>query len=120
MQELISPSDLLESCKIMKSLELGMELKTFRSGVLVVSEDGRGDEAVAERLVEMCREKWEGKAKSGVNEVEVGEFFNVGQVLAREFLIRAEESGKLARDDTTRGIFYFENLFEKLKFPLTE
>lgn len=34
--ELISPEDLLASCKLLASLHLGMRLRRFASGVLVI------------------------------------------------------------------------------------
>jgi hypothetical protein len=34
--ELISPDDLMDSCKLLEGLHLGMRLRPFKSGVLVI------------------------------------------------------------------------------------
>ena len=116
LQNMVSPDDLLECCKLLKNLDLGMELRKFKSGVIVVTEAGNSDEEIAKRLKMMAADRYsnlkgdEGLER-GISSVDVCNFLGVGQVLAAEYLKSAEEKGVLCYDESIRGTFFYENLF---------
>ncbi|CAN0164717.1 unnamed protein product, partial [Ectocarpus fasciculatus] len=49
--ELVSPADLLTTARLLGPTKLGMSLRRFASGVLVIQADSHSDRAVSEKLV---------------------------------------------------------------------
>jgi ESCRT-II complex subunit VPS36 len=86
---------------------LGLKLRKFDSGVLVIQEEVFDDFLMFERLVELAKQE----PTEGISPTSVSHQLQVSLLVAKEQLLLAEKSGYLCRDDTLNGIFYFENLF---------
>ncbi|CAM9262352.1 unnamed protein product [Discosporangium mesarthrocarpum] len=107
--ELVSPSDLLATARLLGSMGLGMSLRQFDSGVLVVQADTHSDQAVGERL---AKEAGEGVGAGGLVATQVARSMKVSITLAVEHLHTAERTGLLCRDESIEGTRFYPNLFE--------
>ena len=54
--ELLSPDDLLCACEHLTELDVGMQLKRFESGVLVIQDKAQSDEAIVARVLAAAKE----------------------------------------------------------------
>lgn len=105
--ELVSPDDLLQAVRLMESLRLGLKLRSFSSGVLVLQDDSLSDETMCNRLLEFAVQN----PDTGINPSMVASKFRLSILVAKEQLLFAETSQVLCRDDTLNGIFFFHNAF---------
>jgi len=102
---LVSPDDLRKACGLLRDLNLGMSLRQFDSGVLAVQSDQRDDAATAARLAGVAA------AKGGLDAVRAAAELGVPAVLARQYLLSAEATGQLARDESVEGLLFYPNRF---------
>ena len=103
---LISPDDLLEAASLLSVIGLGMTLRKFKSGVIVVQADSHADESMCERIVQLAREH------TALSVYRASMLLDVSIMLAREHLQTAEELGRIARDEAEDGeLQFYENLF---------
>jgi ESCRT-II complex subunit VPS36 len=104
---LISPEDLLDACKVLESLQLGMRLRRFPSGVSVVEAQDFSEQQVSERLRALA----EGEADGSLTALDVATHLRVSLTLAQEFLRTAEARGQLCRDESVQGTLFWPNRF---------
>ena len=103
---LISPDDLFEASSLLDGLELGMALRQFESGVLVVQADTHADTTMSNRILEMIKEH------TALTIFKLSILMDIPVTLAREHLNSAEQMGKIARDEDPNGeLMFYENLF---------
>ncbi|KAK9478059.1 EAP30/Vps36 family-domain-containing protein [Lipomyces japonicus] len=108
---LISPADLENACAMFEKLHLPFKLRQFKSGLTVVQESSRTDEAMIQALV-----KWiddvavhPGRIMPGVTAEEVSQHFRWSVGVCVEELETAQEQGKLCCDVVVEGTRYFVN-----------
>ena len=104
---LISPEDLLDACKVLESLQLGMRLRRFPSGVSVVEAQDFSEQQVSERLRALA----EAEADGSLTALDVATHLRVSLTLAQEFLRTAEARGQLCRDESVQGTLFWPNRF---------
>jgi len=124
---LISPEDLLKALGLMKELGLGMSMRSFNSGVLVIQDDAFDDEVMARKLTDLASSAMKHKSDTnvplgqtgttltdvgGITVIDVSRALKMPALLANEQLQSAEQMGWLCRDETIEGIRYFPNLFQ--------
>eukprot|EP00752_Nemacystus_decipiens_P008916 g7960.t1 len=122
--ELVSPADLLATARLLGPTRLGMSLRRFASGVLVIQADSHSDRAVGERLVRAA----EAKAAEGVGApwgeglvaTQVARDLRVSVTLAMEHLRTAEAGGLLCRDESVEGTRFYANPFDRFARTLEE
>jgi ESCRT-II complex subunit VPS36 len=104
-------------------LSLGMSLRTFPSGLIVLQDDSVDETSYAAKLADLAvaamsfPEKQQGSPDGhgvevgGITPDIVASQMHISAVLAKEQLLAAEQLGSLVRDETVEGIRYFPNLF---------
>lgn len=105
--ELVSPDDLYKAAGLLEGLHVGMRLRSFPSGVLVIQASSLDDEEIARRLVALCS----ASSDEGMLATEVAASLGVSLSLCKEQLALAEQWGALCRDESAAGVRYFPNLF---------
>lgn len=110
--ELVSPADLLATARLLGPTRLGMSLRRFPSGVVVIQADTHSDAAIGEKLVKAASEQ-DGEDEKGVVATQVARDFGFSVTLAMEHLRTAEEGGLLCRDESIEGTRFFVNRFDE-------
>ncbi|KAF0685821.1 Aste57867_22343 [Aphanomyces stellatus] len=105
--ELISPDDLYHAAVLQKPLHLGMHLRKFDGGLIVLQSDSHNEDRVASRLEKMAKAAADGCLTSN----DVARALKISLPLALEYLKVAEQKGKLCRDDTFEGLHFYPNRF---------
>lgn len=103
--ELISPEDLINSCKMFKSLGLPVTLRTFDSGVTVIqleSHDQSSD--LSETHIHLVE-------KGSLTADELSVIVGTTVILAKERLLDLERQGIACCDDSVEGLRFYNNLF---------
>lgn len=124
--ELVSPADLLTTARLLGPTRLGMSLRKFASGVLVIQADTHSDKAVGERLVKAAEAAEKGGSGSemawgeGLVATQVARDLRVSVTLAVEHLRTAEAAGMLCRDESVEGTRYYVNHFDVFLGKLEE
>lgn len=113
--ELVSPADLLTTARLLGPYRLGMALRRFSSGVLVIQADTHSDTAVGEKLVKAAED-----GADGVVATQVARDLRVSVTLAMEHLRTAETAGLLCRDDSVEGTRFYVNRFDVFLEQLEE
>ena len=109
--QLVSPDDLLESCKLMKSINMPMQLKIFKkSGVMVLQLNEFNEENQTKKILDLIKNKCK---NNGIDELRLSQLLNISINLAREQLLNAELNGFLCRDDSPQGLKFYKNIFIK-------
>lgn len=104
---LISPEDLLDACEALDSLQLGMRLHRFPSGVSVVEAQEFSEQHVSGQLRALA----EAEADGSLTALDVATYLQVSLTLAQEFLRAAEARGHLCRDESAQGVLFWPNRF---------
>jgi len=104
---LISPEDLLDACEELESLQLGMRLHRFPSGVSVVQAQEFSEQQVSGQLRALA----EAEADGSLTALDVATHLQVSLTLAQEFLRAAEARGQLCRDESAQGMLFWPNRF---------
>jgi ESCRT-II complex subunit VPS36 len=108
--ELVSPDDFLKAAESIDKIKVGIRYKCFKSGVKVLHLASLSTEVICQQLLEICR----GNDDSyGINAGIVSRQLNVTLIVAKEYLLQAESDGTLCRDESTAGLYFFENKFER-------
>ncbi|KAF2226176.1 EAP30/Vps36 family-domain-containing protein [Elsinoe ampelina] len=127
--ELVSPRDFEAAAALWEGLRLPLRLRRFRSGVLVVQERGRSDEATCRGIREWLRGWREGDGAvgydwrlygRGVSVKETAERFGWSLGVAGEELEMAEERGVLVREQDARGVRFWENHFDGIEVEVVQ
>ena len=114
--ELVSPGDLLTTAKLLGLYKLGMSMRRFNSGVLVIQADTHSDSAVGARLVKAAEADGDGGPTRwgiGLVATQVARDLRVSVTLAMEHLRTAEAAGLLCRDESVDGTRFYANRFEE-------
>ena len=107
--ELVSPDDFLKATQNLESLNIGLKIKKFKSGVLSIHLDEMDDTVVTEKILQFLDQT--GFSENGINASTLSELLKVSLIVAKEQLLLCESNGKLCRDETIEGVFFFPNLF---------
>jgi ESCRT-II complex subunit VPS36 len=107
--ELVSPDDFYKASEMLESLNVGLKLKRFRSGVKIIQLAKYSDEMIGSQIREIAEEK---ENVDGIDASEIAKRLNVSVVVAKERLIAAESGGFLCRDESIDGLFFYPNLFQ--------
>lgn len=108
--EPVSPDDLYHASKIIGSLRIGIKLKAFDTGVLVLQLDNMTDDHICVTLMNMYNTMIEIK-EQGLHTALVARNQNLSIVVAKQHLLLAESLGYLCRDECSQGTFFFPNKF---------
>ncbi|KAJ8944772.1 hypothetical protein NQ318_003640 [Aromia moschata] len=103
--ELLSPEDILNSCRIMESLGLPLKLYQFTSGVKVLQLSTMDNEIVAESTALLIEDN------GSLSAEELSQRLGISITLAKERLLTTEKYGKCCRDDSIEGLRFYPNLF---------
>jgi ESCRT-II complex subunit VPS36 len=112
--ELVSPDDLFHAVEMMSLLRLGMQLRTFPSGVKVIQLDSSLDDQEFQSNVLIYLESDEEYLNQGASPTMIAKHLNISLLLVREQLLEAERKGILCRDESLEGLMYFPNRFRQL------
>ena len=104
---LISPEDLETAANLLSSLQLGVCLRTFDSGVVVIQSDGFDDDAQLRAMADAT-----GKTV-GISPFDVAEKRGIPLVLAKEMVRTAEQRGVLCRDEADEFLKFYPNRFDE-------
>lgn len=120
--ELVSPADLLTTARLLGPTKLGMSLRQFASGVLVIQADTHSDTAVGEKLVKAAKGEGGGAGRwgDGLVATQVARDLRVSVTLAVEHLRTAETAGLLCRDESVEGTRFYVNPFDVFLKQLEE
>lgn len=120
--ELVSPADLLTTARLLGPTRLGMSLRRFASGVLVIQADTHSDKAVGERLVKEAEAAGSGAGGwgQGLVATQVARDLRVSVTLAMEHLRTAETAKLLCRDESVEGTRFYVNRFDGFLKQLEE
>ncbi|CEO94954.1 unnamed protein product (mitochondrion) [Plasmodiophora brassicae] len=103
--ELVSPDDVINSCKLFPELGIPLSLKQFQSGVLAVQSASHDDHLMSLRIVELI------EANGPLTDIQLSHLLHVSIALASEHLLTAEQSLHLCRDTTTEATRFYKNIF---------
>ena len=109
--ELVSPEDLIEAAALFPKIGAGMRLRKFESGTLAIQSSEHSDEALYEKLEAMAQE---GGKPVGIGPDDVAGGLDIPLILAREYLLMAEQDQVLCRDDGPDGLRFYRNFFRDL------
>ena len=109
--ELVSPDDFLQSATMMGKLGVGISLKRFESGVIMLRLDSLNEEALCQSIVALAQSQDMDIEEEGIQASLVAQHFNLSIVIAKEILLLAESRGLLCRDDSIGGLAFFPNKF---------
>ncbi|KAL7074948.1 hypothetical protein ACQ4LE_005842 [Meloidogyne hapla] len=114
--ELVSPEDLLNSCNKLEKINSPICLYTFDNGVQVLQLCSLNMEKMAEEILEMVNATTDnGNSINGFSAAHLAKHSGISLILASERLRMAEDQGKLCRDDTIEGLFFYPNKFNLLE-----
>ncbi|XP_076236321.1 vacuolar protein sorting 36 [Calliopsis andreniformis] len=103
--ELLSPEDLLNASRQLAPLGLPIVLRVFDSGVMILQCRSQDDNAIADVIADLIREK------GSLTAEELAQSEGISVLLARERLLVTEKRGKACRDDTIEALRFYPNLF---------
>eukprot|EP01083_Nonionella_stella_P017104 47795_1 len=106
--QLVSPDDLLQSCRLMENMRMPMKLKVFKTGVMVLQLNEFNEDNQRKKILHLIANKCQNK---GINELRLSQLLNISINLAREQLLSTEVNGSLCRDDSPSGLKFYSNLF---------
>lgn len=123
--ELVSPMDFEKSARLWESLKLPVQLRTFRSGVMVVQGRDRTDDVTIRSILSWMQDLhefppenevvWEWREfGQGVTAQDAAERFGWSLGVAEEELLVAEERGVLCREEGLEGLKFWENFIGTL------
>jgi ESCRT-II complex subunit VPS36 len=101
---LISPDDIIAASSLLSTLQLGMSLRSFPSGVKVIQQDAFDDVQMATKLQNMSYSK-------PLTSMQVSRDLHIPSLLAQEQLLAAERLGYLCRDVTLETTRFYPNRF---------
>jgi ESCRT-II complex subunit VPS36 len=101
--DMISPTDLLNACKLMQKLSMPLVLHEFKSGIKTLQISVRSDAQIMERVMGMIR------SNEHLSVVQLSSLMNVSPIVAKQYLLIGEDRGLLCRDDSVEGLHFYEN-----------
>lgn len=123
--ELVSPMDFEKAARLWESLKLPVQLRTFRSGVMVVQGRDRTDEITVRSILAWMQDlhefppdnevAWDWREFGrGVTAQDAAQRFGWSIGVAEEELLVAEERGVLCREEGLEGLKFWENFIGTL------
>lgn len=123
--ELVSPMDFEKAARLWESLKLPVQLRTFRSGVMVVQGRDRTDEITVRAILTWMQDLhefppdnevvWDWREFGrGVTAQDAAQRFGWSLGVAEEELLVAEERGVLCREEGLEGLKFWENFIGSL------
>ncbi|KAL3097817.1 hypothetical protein niasHS_000552 [Heterodera schachtii] len=103
--EMISPEDLLNACQRLDKINSPISLFNFENGVSVLQLRSLNARHISDEIFQMV------ESAGAMDASQLSKASGVPLVLAAERLRYAEEQGKLCRDDTIEGLFFYPNRF---------
>lgn len=104
--DLLSPEDLMAACSMINNdKSLQVKLKKFDSGVLALQSSSCDESVVLEKTIEAL------KISGSLSAQELSTSIGVPVVLAKEYLLNSEKSGKSCRDESIEGLRFYLNKF---------
>ncbi|XP_028041052.1 vacuolar protein-sorting-associated protein 36 [Bombyx mandarina] len=103
--ELVSPEDLLNACKLLRTVDAPMSLRKFPSGACVLQLNTNRDEEIAKSTSDMIQEN------GYLTPEKLSQIANVSVLLARERLFTTERLGLACRDESIEGLAFYPNRF---------
>jgi len=100
---MISPTDLLNACKLMQKKAMPLVLHEFKSGIKTLQISMRSDAQMMERVMGMVR------AHEHLSVVQLSSLMSVSPIVAKQYLLIGEDQGLLCRDDSLEGLHFYEN-----------
>jgi len=113
--QLVSPDDLLQSCKLLGHMAAGMYLRRFSSGLLAVQSEAFDEDGMCTQILALAARQTDG----GIFATQVASTFHMSLVVASNHLEVAVIRGSLCVDRSRRGTRYFENRFDSYVEVLT-
>lgn len=122
--ELVSPGDLLAAVECMGDLHIGMKLRKFPSGVLVIEASDFNEAEIHQKIMNIIRS---GGTSSKVPEQPVtfspvtpgvlistiAHLLKISILVAQEHVLSAEKKGSICRDDSFHGLLFYPNYFDQ-------
>uniref|UniRef100_A0A7E4ZY59 Vacuolar protein-sorting-associated protein 36 n=1 Tax=Panagrellus redivivus TaxID=6233 RepID=A0A7E4ZY59_PANRE len=102
---LISPEDLLNACQKLDAINSPITMFVFDSGVNVVQLRSVRVDQTADETAQLVQQLGSADADK------IARHKLISPVLAKERLLAAEAVGKICRDDSVEGLFFYPNLF---------
>lgn len=121
--ELVSPLDFEKAARQWENLKLPVQLRTFKSGVLVVQGSDRTDAKTIKALLAWLQDlhsfppdkelawNWQEFGR-GVTAQDAAEHFGWSIGVAEEELEMAEDRGALCREESIEGLKFWENFID--------
>jgi ESCRT-II complex subunit VPS36 len=111
--DLISPEDLLLASKKLSKTDNGMNLVTFKSGVMVIQTDDYNPSVIAQTLLKHLKQNTTpSDSNKGLSIYDACKLLKATPVLALEMCKEAENTGMICRDEDVEGVLFYENMFE--------
>jgi ESCRT-II complex subunit VPS36 len=104
---LISPDDLCKAMELTKTLNLGVFLREFPSGIKVVQLEAMENTSISKKLLALCAES------DSLTVLQASRALHISPLLANEHLLEAEREGCLCRDVTLETTRFYPNRFEE-------
>jgi len=117
--QLLSPEDLANACSLMERNNLPLTLEKFDSGVQVLQLSSLNTEALVKETCEILEEycgSFEAKRWRGMSAGELSRHAHLPLLLARERLALCERRGAALRDESSEGIHFYPNYFDRLEY----
>ena len=118
---LISPKDMVEACEIINSLNLSVELFVYKTGVKVLQSRNYSPSKIDQTILELIEKQEQMKDNDPImtatkfygflTPIVVSQAMNVSAQIGLEFLLGAENRGKVVRDVSVQGLIFYKNLF---------
>lgn len=119
--ELVSPEDLMQAVHLLPKVGSTLRYRMFPSGISVIQSEAYSDEMICTRLVSMAVDGLGGVSDGegaevpglgfGLHASDVAVQLGVSVTLAREYLLLAESSQLLCRDEGPAGTRFYRNFF---------
>ncbi|KAK9468715.1 EAP30/Vps36 family-domain-containing protein [Lipomyces arxii] len=120
---LISPKDLNRACAAFDRLGLPFRVRQFKSGLTVVQEASKNDEATVKSLVDFVKfaeKSFEEAVYVGVSAEDVSAHFGWSVGVCVEELETAQELGLLCSDAIIEGTRYYINIIDSFVWDAAE
>mmetsp|Transcript_11631 Transcript_11631/g.14082 ORF Transcript_11631/g.14082 Transcript_11631/m.14082 type:complete len:398 (+) Transcript_11631:110-1303(+) len=105
--ELISPNDLYQACSMLPTLKLPFKLRKFDSGAIVIQSTHLSDEVIVEKVSRMLQDN----DIQFLTNTYIAKKLSMSLTMADEYLIVAEKSLVLCRDETAHETRFYSNRF---------
>jgi len=103
---LISPEDLFNACVLFDSLDLPLQMKSHSSGLITIQLKSFEDSVMISKIKILVKEN-----AFPLSIVQFSSIQQISIVLAKYYLLKAEEELILCRDESVEGLIFYPNIF---------